>query len=302
METDNAGDAEGALVVFDPSGSALAVWVQSDGMRDRIWARGYVAGGGWDLAATIIDGNQTNNANWPHVAMDPNGDALVVWAQSDGMRTSIWSNRHTLNDGWGVSERIEANNVGSAIVPQLAVDANGNGLAVWAQDTGSGNDIWSNRYAPGGGWGVAALVHADAAGPSNWPALAMNPAGEAMVVWVQDEGAGFERMWWAGYAPDSGWADADDVGTGAVDPLAFYPKLTLDPNGHALTVWVQERAIWASRYVQDEGWGIGERITNPQSSQEAVAPQLGIDAGGRATALWIQRAGIFLNISWNRFE
>ena len=38
IETDNAGDAFEPQIAFDSSGNALAVWRQSDGTRDNIWA------------------------------------------------------------------------------------------------------------------------------------------------------------------------------------------------------------------------------------------------------------------------
>ena len=38
LETDDAGDARGPRVALDPNGNAVAVWTQSDGTRDNIWA------------------------------------------------------------------------------------------------------------------------------------------------------------------------------------------------------------------------------------------------------------------------
>lgn len=34
------------------------------------------------------------NAGNPQIAIDGNGNALVVWAQSDGVNESIWYNRY----------------------------------------------------------------------------------------------------------------------------------------------------------------------------------------------------------------
>ena len=41
IDTDNAGDAGKPQVVVDSAGNAVAVWVQSDGTRDSIWANRY---------------------------------------------------------------------------------------------------------------------------------------------------------------------------------------------------------------------------------------------------------------------
>jgi hypothetical protein len=41
IETDNAGSALYPQIAFDTSGNAIAVWSQSDGTRDNIWADRY---------------------------------------------------------------------------------------------------------------------------------------------------------------------------------------------------------------------------------------------------------------------
>jgi hypothetical protein len=297
-----AGDAGTPQVVIDPDGNAQAVWEQSDGMRFRIWANGYTLGSGWGAAEPIDESNMAS-ARWVRVGMDPDGDALAVWSHSDGMRSNIWANRYTPSGGWSMPERIESNNAGSAVVPQVALDSSGNALAVWAQDEGSGYNIWSNRYAPGDGWDVAVRVHANDAGPSNSPALDMNPRGDAMAVWIQDEGGGSNRLWWSGYTPNDGWAEAEGVGTGDVSILSFYPHVAIDSSGNALTLWVQGDQgyeLWSSRYTPAEGWGFGERLDTLRSN--AVAPQLAVDPSGRAMTIWTQSATPFLNLSWNRFE
>ena len=60
--------------------------------------------------------------------------------------------------GWGLPELIETDDADDADNPQVAIDANGNALAVWYQDDGMRTNIWSNRYTAGSGWGMAELI------------------------------------------------------------------------------------------------------------------------------------------------
>ena len=69
-----------------------------------------------------------------------------MWAQFDGTRNNIWANRYTAGTGWGTAALIETNNAGSADSPQVAINANGNALAVWRQSDGTRDNIWANRY------------------------------------------------------------------------------------------------------------------------------------------------------------
>src|SRR5688572_592777 len=58
----------------------------------------------------------------------------------------------------------------------VAVDASGTALAAWTE----GDELWWNQHSPDGGWGaVEQLQSAD----SRTPLLAMNPQGDAMLVW-----------------------------------------------------------------------------------------------------------------------
>ena len=59
---------------MDGSGNAVAVWQQSDGTRDNIWANRYTPSGGWGTA-TLIESNNAGDARYPQVAMDVSGNA-----------------------------------------------------------------------------------------------------------------------------------------------------------------------------------------------------------------------------------
>jgi hypothetical protein len=138
------GGASNPQIALDAHGNALAAWEQSDGIHTHIWSGRYVAGGGWDTPALIETSNATD-ATVPQIACDMSGNALVVWQQFDGTRNNIWSNRYTVGGGWNTAAVIETD-VGDATLPQIAIDANGNALAVWQQSGGAHTHIWSNGF------------------------------------------------------------------------------------------------------------------------------------------------------------
>jgi hypothetical protein len=92
VETDDTGDALNPQVAVHPNGNATAVWRQSDGTQDNSWSNWYTAGVGWGVAE-LLETDDAGHALDPQVAVDPYGRATVVWHQSDGTRTNIWSNR-----------------------------------------------------------------------------------------------------------------------------------------------------------------------------------------------------------------
>ncbi len=143
IETDNAGDAMRPQVSMDASGNAVAVWSQDDGTRFNIRANRYVVGIGWG-SGELIETDNAGNATRPQVSVDAGGNAVAVWEQADGTRLNIWANRYVVGIGWGSGELIETE-TGDAVLPQISMDANGNGVAVWQQNDGTRFNIWSNR-------------------------------------------------------------------------------------------------------------------------------------------------------------
>lgn len=299
IETSDAGDATHPQVGFDGGGNALAVWQQSDGVRQNIWANRYTAGGGWGTAQAIEISNLGDATN-PQVAVDAAGNAVAVWQQSDGVRDNIWANRYTAGGGWGTAELIESNNAGAAGDPRVAVDAAGNALAVWQQSDGLRDNIWFNRYTAGGGWGTAALIESDNAGAATNARIAVDTAGNALAVWQQSDGTR-NNIWANRYTTSGGWGNAELIE--AIAGEAADPRVAVDGAGNALAVWQQSDGvrnnIWANRYSAGSGWNNAELIEG--SAGDAANPRLGIDGAGNALAVWQQSDGVRDNIWANRY-
>ena len=121
LETDNAGNARDPKIALDASGNAMAVWRQSDGTRNNLWANRYNASTSAWGTATLLETDNAGNASNPQIALDASGNALAVWYQSDGTRNNIWANRYNAStSAWGTATLIETDNAGSASSPQIA--------------------------------------------------------------------------------------------------------------------------------------------------------------------------------------
>ena len=302
IETDNAGNAIGAQIAFDGGGNAIAVWYQSDGTRENIWANRYVAGSGWGTAE-LIETDNAGAASAPQVAFDVSGNAIAVWHQSDGIRTNIWANRYVVGSGWGIAELIETDNAGAAAFSQVAFDVSGNAIAVWYQSDATRSNIWANRYVAGSGWGTAELIETDNAGNATYPEMAFDVSGNAIAVWRQNDGTR-ENTWANRYVAGSGWGTAELIETDNAG-VAVVPQVAFDGDGNAVAVWYQSDGtrenIWANRYAAGSGWGTAELIETDNTGT-AARPQVAIDVSGRAMAVWYQNDGTRNNIWANMFQ
>ncbi len=256
--------------------------------------------------ATRIESGATAAAR-PRVAFAPNGDALAVWMQqSDGLYFHIWANHFTAaTNTWGTEEILETG-AGDAWDPRIAIDAHGNALVVWYQDgdpTGAGrNDIWSNYYTAGSGWGGAVLVESDNAGPALNPQVAFDPSGVGVAVWLQSDGTASQIR--SSRFTVGTWGTVSLLE--AVSPGASRaPQIAIDASGNALAVWSRydgtSENIWANRYTAGSGWGTAGLIETDNAGP-ATVPQIAFDASGNALAVWQQSDGLRRNIWSNRYS
>jgi hypothetical protein len=77
-------DAARPWVGMDDNGSAIITWVQNDGSNMQIFVSEY-RNGAWTHPSGLSDNISPDdqNADWPRVAMDNNGNAIIVWNQND---------------------------------------------------------------------------------------------------------------------------------------------------------------------------------------------------------------------------
>jgi hypothetical protein len=304
IETDDAGDAGyEPRVAVDDSGNAIAVWSQADGGTYNIWANCYNAATGlWGEAELIEDGaGPTSEAR---VGIDDSGNAIAVWSQADGGTYNIWANRYDAATGlWGEAELIETGDAAGS--PEVAVDGNGNAIAVWGQSDGIASyNVWAKRYdAATGLWGEVELIETDGAGHAPYPQVAVDGGGNAIAVWQQFDGAR-DNIWANRYDAASGWGEAELIATSDAGN-AQYPRVAVDGGGNAIAVWRQSDGtlynVWANRYDAASGWGEAELIETDDAGN-AQYPQVAVDGGGNAIAVWQQSDGTRTNIWANRYE
>jgi hypothetical protein len=277
-----AGNAFSPQVSVDASGNAVAVWYQYAANYYSIYANRYVIGTGWGAAALLEAAN--GYAADPQVVMDRNGNAIAVWKQHDGTAMSIYTNRYVLGTGWGAAGALlEATN-GAADRPQLAVDDNGNVIAVWEQYDGTANSIYANRYVIGVGWGAAAAIETGT-GPARTAQVSMEANGNAIAVWSQYDGTSWS-IYANRYLAGASWGTAQLLETGTGQ--ASNPQVAVDINGKAFAVWEQEDGgfynIYANWYVPGVGWDTAQLLES--YSGFAYEPQVVMDTHGDAMAVY----------------
>ena len=177
--------------------------------------------------------------------------------------------------------------------PQVAVDPDGNAIAIWTQDDGGRFNLLANRFEAGVGWGAPTLIERDDSGDARAPMLAIDPAGNAWAVWQQIVGPpGSEaspislaghNIWGNRFVPETGWGEGR-----LIKSEALVGDIGLDASGTLTILWTVDRAIYADRFVPDIGWAGAKPILEDVEPGSSV--QLAVDAEGRAIAVWAERS------------
>jgi hypothetical protein len=289
IQSDLEGNASNPEITIDNSGNAFAVWYQTHGNPNKVWANRYRVSFGWQTAEYIENVIKSEGESIPHIDTDSTGNAIAVWRSYDGTKNNIRANRFVVGEGWETAEFIE-NNDSSATEPRIVFDSNDNAIAVWRSIDGK---IWANRYIGGEigiGWGTPEIIHVGT-GPADFD-ITIDSSNNAIMVWSQENGT---DIWANRFEVVAGWGTAeliDNVDGG--DPSAGMPKIAVDNSGNAIAIWSHNDGlkanIWANRYLVGLGWRTPVLIEDLNFAT-GLDPKIAFDSNDRAIAIWRESNG-----------
>lgn len=266
-----AGNASGPSVGIDDNGNATVVWSQVSGGTRYIYRNTYTKGSGWGTETTIS--TFSSDATSPRIAMNPGGDAVVVWLQNKfGYLTPYAAD---LKGGvWGSPVALHADMTAQDSAPRVAIDSGGNAVAIWKRDT---NQIFADSHVVGGSWGGETFIgSATFAGE-----VAISDSGKSTIVWIDSS------YIWASASTGGGWTPPERIST--LQP-AFGQRVAMDPFGNAIAVWYVSLGAFDARIMANRltgsGWGAEVQVT--QTGAEAYSPSIGMDRQGNAHVVFNQ--------------
>lgn len=236
-------------VAVDAMGNAVLVYRHGTGIRA---SRYNAATDTWG-APVGVETRTGGQAYSPQIAVDKNGQWLVIWQQDESMSLrGLWFSTSTDGATWAAPVAITT---ASASLPSLAMNKDGAAVAAWyGRDSGSGPFPCTASVRVGGTWTTPTIMKpASTANGFPQQAVAMSGTGEAYVVW-QDTGegtAGQYSIWMRRYAAGA-WAPAtlvESYDAGGADTQS----VAANASGQVIIAWRQTGAtvdeMWARRYT-----------------------------------------------------
>ena len=276
-------DAFQPHVGLDPQGNAVAIWVRSDGANLRIEAATRPPGGTFGGPQLLSAAGQS--ASEPQLALDPQGSAVAVWRRDDGANFRVEAATRPPAGFFGAPQLLSAAGQ-NAFEPQLALDAQGNAVAIWTRSDGANFRVEASARPPGGTFGVPQLLSA-AGEDALEQQVAIDPQGNAVAIWLRSDGAN-DRVE-AASRPPGGFFGVPQL-LSAPGQDASEPQVALDAQGNAVAVWRRfdgaSFRVEAATRAPGGFFGASQLLSVSAPGQNAFEPQVALDPQGNALAIW----------------
>lgn len=247
----------------------------------------------WQTAQLL---ESSNDFNVPRTlsAIAPNGDAIVLWEQSDGTpdgnTRQLYSRRYVAGQGWDAAVTVPGVTGTSQALAQGFLLMDAAGTATWIRANGE-----ARRFTAASGWGAPFLPSALSAGTVN--TVAMDAGGSITML------TGGSDVY-ANTLPANGpawgtWVRVDASGTLA----AGNSHLAINANGTAMALWRERNpgdnnySMKAARFVPGTGWQTPQTIDSSFDNVNSDSPpRVALDDAGNAIAAWHQGDSLYVNV------
>ncbi len=303
-----AGDQLKPSLAMNSTGDFVIVWEDDSDSSDGsgnfdIVARGFQPGGCESFHDVIANGSVTSGQqNTPGVAMDSNGNFVVVWRDdNDGNGIGqIYARGFNSSGSQSFSlMTVNSQNSGQQQNPAVAMDPNGNFVVVWEDDSdssdGSGNyDIFARGFHPDGTEKFHDMLVNDIAdGQQNTPSVAMDSDGNFVVVWRDDnDGNGIGQIYARGFNSLGSQSFARMTVNSVSSGQQQNPSVVMGSDGGFVVVWEDDSDSSGNYDIFARGFNSNglERFSditvNPSPGGQHLAPAIASSSSAGFVVTW----------------
>ncbi len=221
----------GPALTGNAEGNTVVLWSGYNGSNSVIQQSARAEGGSW--ASPLVLSSPGRDSTYPQVAMNASGELLYLWTMFNGSYYDVQVAAGLFGQMPPASATLS--NKASSFA-QVAIDSNGNGLAIWQEVTDSGNAVFAATYSTTTGWSV---FPSKVSTPTNFftsPCVAIHPSsGDAVAIWQEIDESGVISVK-AATLPFLGvWSAPQTLSTPGL--TATTPCIAYGSGGEAVGVW-----------------------------------------------------------------
>ncbi len=285
------------------SGNYVVVWWSEgqDGSERGVFGQRYYANGAPQGPEFQVNAATESRQDVPIVAMDAEGDFVVVWESwfQDGSYFGIYGQRYNqYGQPQGGAFRVNQTTLNSQFLGSVATDALGNFVVTWSSEgqDGDQNGVFARMYDDQGiALGDEFPVNSNTTGDQEVSAIAMNASGAFVITWQSDGQDGSGLGIYAQRYDQNGIAQGGEflVNSNTTGDQTW-PTVSMQDNGSFVIAWQglglnqdgSGAGIFAQRFQQDGTPLGGEFQVNTFTSQAQLEPSIGMAADGRFAICW----------------
>jgi hypothetical protein len=303
VNTSTTGVQADPRVAMDADGDFVVAWTSSfgqDGSYDGVYAQRYNASGVRQGGEFRVNTFTTGAQAGPRVAMDADGDFVIAWTSvsddQDGSDQGVYAQRYNASGvPQGGEFRVNTFTASAQAAPSVAMDADGDFVITWmsfGQD-GSEAGVYAQQYNTSGvPQGGEFRVNTYTTHYQNFPSVAMDAAGDFVVIWEgygqgDNEGV-YGQRYNANGVPQGGEFRVNTYTT----HYQNFPRVAMDAEGDFVVAWQSNDQDGSGYGVYGQGYSAsgvaqgGEFRANTFTSNHQHFPSVAGDADGDFVIAW----------------
>ncbi|KAA5539094.1 DUF4347 domain-containing protein [Roseiconus nitratireducens] len=291
----------GGNVAMDDAGNYVVVW-QGENSRYDVYARVYNADGTARTGEILVNSVQAIDQDWPHVAMDSDGNFVVSWSSNQGGNYDIFMQRFDADGNMqGSAVRINDSTSGSQDASSIAISDSGDIVITWTDYTKSGGaDVMYQRYDSAGNATSGRLVaNSELEGVQQFSDVAMDADGNFIIVWEsfdQDASSSW-GIYGQRFDASGNTLGGEFLVNSNTAGHQWIPEVAMADDGSFVVTWEDSAAdgdgtgVFARRF-DSQGNALGSEFqVNTETSGDQGAMSIGMNAEGDFIISWESQGG-----------
>jgi uncharacterized protein YxeA len=288
-------------IAMAPNGDFVVVW-QDDKDKNgfyQILARGFNANGSQKFVDITINSIAQGQQLKPRIAMDQNGNFVVVW-EDDKDKNGFYQilARGFNANGTQKFAQFTVNSVsrGQQFKPAIGMAPNGDFVVAWEDDKNENGfyQILARGFNANGSQKFADItVNSNFRGQQYKPAIAMASDGDFVVVWQDDNNEnGIFQILGRGFKANGTQKFADITINSNWRGQQLRPDIAMMPNGDFVVVWQDDNnengyyQILARGFNSNGVQKFGDITINSNSRGQQLKPTIAVDNIGNFVVTW----------------
>jgi uncharacterized protein YheU (UPF0270 family) len=287
-------EADYPQVAVAPNGNAVIAWQFYDESvsLERIQVRTLSAAGALGSTETLSPASQ--DAEYPQVAVDKQGDAVLAWDSTDGtthrIQARVRSVAGTLTEIQTLAEGQYVSDV------HLALDPGGDAIFAWLGFDGTVARTQTRARSAAGALSPIQTL-SDPGKHAYFPRVGIDPGGDAVILWQRFDG--IENRIQVRSRSAAGALGATQTLSGTGESIAVKAQLAVDPQGNAVVVWEHRDPTCDSCLnIQDvralirfaDGTVGAIQTLSSAANMYAQEPQVAVGPNGHAFVVWDEQS------------